>query len=764
MRKRKHRLCTSLLCSVLILSNVASVGTPVYAKSLGTDSNIVSAASDEAMPSTLDDGSGSVPAGSSEADPGTEDTGKTENPADTGDTDQAGDPSTPDNPADTDAPGKTEDPGTSDNPADADDSDKTEDPGASDNPADPENPGNSEEEPGADDPAGSGDEASVSDNDISDEEQSEEGNLYTDQAADTSEYLTEDPQGYNLSSIEMTPGSYAADFSAVSKRSLSSYNFKIVYTDDAALAEKFFKGSAKVKESDINSSAFTLASFTDLNSEYSYDSASSSSQYNISASFTGKEILSPETTYFYRLVYYIGYDSTEKAYCYSFLTEPMQFTTKPALETSAVKITGLSIEEAGYQCAKIVWTVENPNKEALFDIQLYYTDGTENGSNSYITASEYRDKDYNIVPDKYYATVNLASDDWAKDATAQLTTYIGNKEANTVTSATIPLTFQSIENAKIELTEKTGSGSFLASLKLSPYYYVDNSVYFNLYYRQKGNTSWESPKTGYVYNSQKNADSATGTIKLENLTGNTDYEYYIEPQGALAAKDFSDILGSQTTPRTFTTKEIRTYTKDDFPDEVFFNYIKSQTSATGDEITSDKLEKLTHLAYSRSSASGNISSLQGIEYIENLTYIDFEGHTITNVDGLSSLTELTNIDLAYNDLTQLPDLSGMSQLSYPSFHGNMISADSVTADKVPASLLATNPDWITDTIQNQRSADVAVTFAPEYYKAGDTQPFLVKIEGLKKDYSRKYTLSLTIDDKTVSSDPRSYDYYDMYYN
>lgn len=778
MRKRKHRLCTTLLCTVLIISNVLSVGTPVYAKSSDPGSSIANTiTSTEAMPSAAEDGSGTVPADSSEAASGTDNSSES-GPADDSENgtpgtdegaptpvepgaeepDQTEDPGQTENPA---APDDPENPGVSDDPSNPDSSDKTEKPDTSDTPADTDNPDHSGNEPETEASANSGEDVSVSDNDIDEEELPEDEILYLNHAEDTSEYLTEDPRGYNLSDIEMTPGSYAADFSASSKSSLSDYYFKIIYTDDASLAEDFFKGKSNVKESDISSSDFTLVSFDNLNSKYN----STSSLYNVSASFTGNDGLSPETTYFYRLVCY-SWNSTEQAYCYSFLTVPMKFTTKSALETSSVKITDISAEEIGYQYVKVVWTVENPNNETLFDIQLSCTDGTENGSNNYYAARNYTDEQYNIVPNKYYVTLNLGDIKWIKDATAQLTTYVGNKEANTVSSETIPLALKGIEDAKIELTEKTGSGTFQALLKLSPYYTVDGSISFKLYYRQKATaadsaSSWQSRQDS-VYGS-KDTDSATGTLKLENLAGSTDYEYYIEPQGTLAAGDFSEILGSEQNPRSFTTKEIRTYTKEDFPDEIFFNYIKKQTNTTGDGITSDKLEKLTQISYSRNSASGNISSLQGIEYIENLTSISLEGHTITNVGGLSSLKELTSINLNYNDLTQLPDLSGMAQLRNAYFGNNLISADSVTADKVPASLLANNSDWITDTIQNQRRADIAVTFAPEYYAAGDTQPFLVKIEGLKKDSSRKYTLSLTLDGKTVSADPTSYAYNDMYY-
>ncbi len=214
----------------------------------------------------------------------------------------------------------------------------------------------------------------------------------------------------------------------------------------------------------------------------------------------------------------------------------------------------------------------------------------------------------------------------------------------------------------------------------------------------------------------------------------------------------NDVKGSsEEDTRTFTAKEIITYKDTDFPDETFRNYIKQEINiADSDKITSDKLDELTSLTYSRSSASGNISSLQGIEYIENLTSINFSGHAITDAGGLGTLTALTSINLTHNDLTELPDLSGMSQLVSADFNYNQIKTNTITAAKLPATFLANHSSWIADTKRGQRE-EKTVTLAPEYYMAGEARPFLLKMTGYKSDSGRRYTLSLTIDGKTVSS-------------
>ena len=552
----------------------------------------------------------------------------------------------------------------------------------------------------------------------------------------------------------MTPGSYAADFSAQS--SISSYysDIKIIYTTDATAADDFFKADSKITSSNLNSaSAFKTA---ELNLTSNYESYS---KYNLSGSFKSDSgALTPSTTYYYRLAYY-AYDSSTRSYTYYFLTAPDQFTTKEPVEEVSISIKDITVEEIGYQKAKVVWTIDNPNNEIISNHQLVWTDGKDGDpeQKSSARALQYRDSNSNEIPGKYYAyTDNM---EWAKEAKVAVTTYLGNNEQTIIESESVTLTPQNMDAADISLTTNAGSASFQATVELSPFYAADNGLRFTLYYWPENETSGSAAST---YNSMYvsgNQTSAIVSLSSGNLKESTNYRYYIEPAGRLGTKSF-DSLGSKENPLSFTTKQVVTYTDADFPDEVFRNYIKSKIGNASSTITSDKLEKLTSISCNRSNASGDINSLEGIEYLENLTSIYMEGHSITNAGGLSSLTKLTSINLNSNDLTQLPDMSGMNQLTSANFDDNLISADSITADKVPASLYS---GWINSTIANQRRADVAITFALEYYASGEARPFLVKIEGLKKDYSRKYTLSLTIDGKTVSSTPTSRDYNDMYF-
>ncbi|MBD5523317.1 MAG: hypothetical protein HDR04_02625 [Lachnospiraceae bacterium] len=782
MRQRKRRLCTALLCAVLIISNVLPAGMPVYAKSPDAGSDIMStASSNETVSPMSENESGGTPdafdgtnkqtgagtgnnANSGNSNDNNIDSGNESDSDDNNDSDAgSNDGNDADNSSDGSNSGANNDNGTGNSDANTDsgDSDSNSDNGdGSNNTGDdsgttPDNGDESnnddfdtgddtdiEDDPIENDTPNVEEDGTVSGNDAGEDDMLSSINPYGE-----GDYLTEDPEGYNLSDVTMTPGSYSADFSAISKESIySSYRFRILYTTESSLADDFFKGKSRITEAELSDSSFIIGEFTNLDYDYRYENDT----YDVSATFKGDSILKPDTTYYYRLVYY-DYNSTDSKYCYHFLTVPDQFTTEGPVTESSISIRDVSVEEIGYQRAKIAWTIDNPNKEAIFDMKLHYTDaaGLQSGN---MSPREYQDENYNTIPNKYYATVDL---NWARKANVALTTYIGAGEKKLINSDEITITPKDINDATINLTSKVGTGSLRALVELSPFYYADSSIDFYLYYRKKSDTSWMST-SGYV-SDRKDSTSASGTLQASNLSANTEYEYYIKPSGRLAERTYEN-LGTEDNPLIFTTKEIVTYEDTEFPDTVFRSYIKKQIGIEdSDQITSDKLEKLTNIYYDRSNASGNISSLQGIEHIENLTSISFSGHTITDVGRLDTLTTLTSINLMYNDLTELPDLSGMSRLTSANFGDNKINADTITEAKLPASLLTGQSNWIANTKQTQR-AKKEVTLAPEYYVSGEARPFLIKVTGLKTDYQRKYTLSLTIGDITVSgTETNSYD-------
>ena len=342
-----------------------------------------------------------------------------------------------------------------------------------------------------------------------------------------------------------------------------------------------------------------------------------------------------------------------------------------------------------------------------------------------------------------------------------MTVRTGSGTKTTIESEEIPVVLKDIANARVKLTQKTGTTSLQTLVKLTPFYRLDESIPFTLYYRSEiGTTLAWKEQTGYMTPGIGNSGQLSFT--LTGLTENTDYEYFIVPESLLSERSFEE-LGSVDDPLKFTTGGIKTYEDSAFPDDVFRSCIKQELGiANSKKITSDKLEALTSLSYPRSRTSGTIHSIAGIEYMDSLRSLDLQGHSITLADELGSLAGLTNICLSHNDLVSLPDLSGMASLNSALFDGNTISAESITEAKLPAMLSGLDPDWVRDTRNSQRG-DMEVTLAPEYYTADGTIPFILKATGLKSDYGRNYKLSLSIDGHTVSGPEMPQSYYDIYY-
>lgn len=420
-------------------------------------------------------------------------------------------------------------------------------------------------------------------------------------------------------------------------------------------------------------------------------------------------------------------------------SEEISITPYIPPEISAITMKDFQVEKIGYNKAKIVWTVENPKKEPITqEPRLYYM---EDGYERSAYAQPYKDESGQPVPNKYYCEVETKGK--ALEAYLKWEVFRGEKNEYFNTEA-IEINPYNISNAvKTEVNCSTISSQ--ATVTIAPWYEVDaGSLSTYIYYREKNSTEWKS-KYKFLYN-------AVETIQVDSLSPKTEYEYYIQLHVGSNNCMWND--GSAESPKTFTTKEITTYSDQDFPDAVFRSCVKKALNLSdNDPITSDKLETLTRLDYPRSSSdiTGNIKSIEGIQYIENLTYINFSGHVITDASMIENLTKLTSISMRYNDLTELPDLSRMNNLSnyYVYFDYNKIASDSFRAEKLPAAFLEKNPEWLSETAQNQRG-DYNFIIASKYYAIGEKHPFIIKAEGLKADSRREYTLTAAIDGVDVS--------------
>ncbi|MCM1113282.1 MAG: hypothetical protein NC399_08530, partial [Muribaculum sp.] len=326
-------------------------------------------------------------------------------------------------------------------------------------------------------------------------------------AGKATDYLTDETLGYTLTQASMSPGSYAAHFSAaLSNKAISfptSSGFMVLYTTDETLAAGFFPQVSHIAQSDVNT-GFTAVSLRNAKLQMkSYEN--SLYYYDLEGDFLpkGGGPLKPNTTYYYRIVYL----SASKYY---FLTTPGRFTTAPPVETSAVKITSIEAESVGYNSAKIVWTVENPNQEYIFSQQLESMDL----SFSY-SAYAYSDENGNSIPGKYYAIARPSG----RTLLPKLTVYTGESAA-TVITASEPLTIEpaDISQATVTASVQASVNTANVQIQITPWHKND-MLYAKLFYRASGETDWKSrPFIISAY-----ADTATHTETLSDLSAETNY-------------------------------------------------------------------------------------------------------------------------------------------------------------------------------------------------------------------------------------------------
>ena len=123
-----------------------------------------------------------------------------------------------------------------------------------------------------------------------------------------------------------------------------------------------------------------------------------------------------------------------------------------------------------------------------------------------------------------------------------------------------------------------------------------------------------------------------------------------------------------------------------FPDEVFRNYLLSQSYGqdgvlTEEEIAGVKSISVTSTMYS----TQRVNTLQGIEFFTALTKLYCTNNRITSLD-ISKNTKLTYIDCAQNQLTSL-DVSNNTELTYLKCSSNKITSLGITKNTKLTNLL-----------------------------------------------------------------------------
>lgn len=520
----------------------------------------------------------------------------------------------------------------------------------------------------------------------------------------------------SLRNLTVTPGSYHASILA-EMRVNTNLKFCILYTTKDASENDFFPGqasitdSAIVSKSTLNSQGYGVEEFDYIphlssDGQY-YDSWTADfSDKNVFEGYYAANRLMPSTTYRYRIACRMV-NSDGMSYTYNFLSRPQEFTTREAVETSAVSLKDVSVDENGYSRAKISWTVENPDNEYIVDT---YITGSAYGETRLTEGVEpCLDEDGYVIPNRY--CTRLATDGKEQDFQLKTKVYIGTEEEQVITAQEFHIVPAVISEDDITVDFQSLTTSVKVTVDIAPWYDADGAAdqystgYMSLavYYRAKGTAgAWKEEVI--------NLREQSGDVLIQNLSENAEYEYYVNLRTGRYNILWS--RGSEEEPFVFTTSERMVYQDSDFPDPVLRDYIKERLGlSSGASITSDRLDTLTSLTYSNNypeanykdqySGTGIIRSLEGIQYMKNLTTISLYNHGITDASLLSGLKNLKFINLQLNDLTQLPDLSGLSLLQSAKFEANKITADSITSGKLPDSFCQANPEWIQAAIASQ---------------------------------------------------------------
>ena len=108
--------------------------------------------------------------------------------------------------------------------------------------------------------------------------------------------------------------------------------------------------------------------------------------------------------------------------------------------------------------------------------------------------------------------------------------------------------------------------------------------------------------------------------------------------------------------------------EENFPDEIFRNWILAQSYGADGNLTDEEIESVTEIDV----LGKGIANLQGIEFFTALTYLDCQYNELTALD-MSNNTALTELYCKRNKLTAL-DVSNNTALTYLDCHYNELTA------------------------------------------------------------------------------------------
>lgn len=111
-----------------------------------------------------------------------------------------------------------------------------------------------------------------------------------------------------------------------------------------------------------------------------------------------------------------------------------------------------------------------------------------------------------------------------------------------------------------------------------------------------------------------------------------------------------------------------------FEDPALEQAIRGQLADSGPEqLYADDVSGIESLALEWPEEDGQIHSLEGIQALTGLTYLNLRGNSVADMSPLANLENLAMLDLQQNNVTHIPAVGGLMSLSELNLAGNQLS-------------------------------------------------------------------------------------------
>ena len=379
---------------------------------------------------------------------------------------------------------------------------------------------------------------------------------------------------------------------------------------------------------------------------------------------------------------------------YKLITDYYTFRTEDPLEETQVKITDVKVSN-GYAYSGVSILYDNPLAEQIQ--RTGYLDGE--GEVHWFAGSSASEK----IDGRYRSYSVLLNN----GRTFKIRPFVRVQMSDDyddyqdVIGEEVEITFVPFTNDLIVRQEGSGAGMFWADLTMTEYSMADTAMQPELYYRKKGTANFTGPKSANF-----SGDTGKAHIIVTGLESGAEYEYYVK----VDARESFDTTYVQTlwsdgtpeAPLSITVGETRTLAEADFTDPLLYQYLVKKYGKNNNLTTGD-LAGVTGLSmmWSEGQFERPLYSLGGIEYFSSLTFINAEGHDLTDLDVLKDLPDLKTVSVSNNRIDTLPDLSGTSIVNLD-LSGNLLDEDDLKAEYLPATLSQAPETFIRSTLAAQR--------------------------------------------------------------